>query len=311
MKKALHNPEMEANEMIPRGHFSNCQHLVTVILPPSVTSIRTEAFKNCTVLRDINLEHVIYINESAFYNSGLYKIKLLSVTHLLSQAFRKCFNLSDVIFHNSKFVHISPRVFMDCKALQNINLPERLPYISSGLFMNCKSLKTIHIPQSIRQIVFNSFKNCSLLQSIDLQNVANIGEKSFENCASLTSLNIGMSRNWSEISEYSFANCFALENIMLCNPKLIADYAFKNCVNLTEVTIKGILIDDRVQSKSFHNCTRLINWNGDSNPQLSIMILLNQQECFRNIKHFMCCYGYCFDELMVGEIISNFLINMT
>ena len=294
-----------ASESINRYIFLNYhyQNIVTVNLPLSVTRIKAETFKNCNFLNSINLENIEYIGCGAFYNTGLVSLNLLSVTCIALKAFSKCFNLKQVVImpNNTK---IASCVFMDCKKLVHINLPGKITYICSNVFKNCKSLKSITLPDSIRQITWNSFKNCTSLKNINLNNIVIIGPNAFENCRSLKSITL---QNIREISKNAFANCFRLGHIIINNPKSIDEYAFDNCVNLTSVKVTGN-VSERIRSNIFSRCRRLIHWDGNLNSQLSIMIMRNQLRCFQNIERFLHYYDNYFEEINIGKIITDFLI---
>lgn len=74
-----------------------------MVLPESITEIRSGAFENCTELSDIELPStLIYIGVSAFAKcSSLHTITIpRSVDNIDSGAFEGCRNLENVIFED-------------------------------------------------------------------------------------------------------------------------------------------------------------------------------------------------------------------
>lgn len=77
--------------------FRDCSKLTTIELPDSLTYIGEHAFRNDTALKNINLNKVQTIRESAFWNSGLTEIYLPeSLTRIDSGAFGLCNNLKKI-----------------------------------------------------------------------------------------------------------------------------------------------------------------------------------------------------------------------
>lgn len=77
--------------------FRDCSKLTTIELPDSLTYIGKHAFRNDTALKNINLNKVQTIRESAFWNSGLTEIYLPeSLTRIDSGAFGLCNNLKKI-----------------------------------------------------------------------------------------------------------------------------------------------------------------------------------------------------------------------
>ena len=108
-------PEMVEGEItIPFGitsiptkpaPFVGRQHITSLILPNSLTSISDMAFYNCQNLTSITLpENITNIASGAFWNCfNLESIKLPNgITAIKSQAFSNCVKLTEIIFEGTK-----------------------------------------------------------------------------------------------------------------------------------------------------------------------------------------------------------------
>ena len=143
---------------IRTGAFADCG-LTTVTIPPSVTTIEKEAFRNCEVLTAVNLS--------------------ANVTNVSPEAFKHCRNLDNITVDkdntvyssldgylltadketlvlfppgkaNSKFTLLPPSItkigdyaFYDCSKLENVIIPNKVAAIGKRAFGLCTNLNTI------------------------------------------------------------------------------------------------------------------------------------------------------------------------
>ena len=84
-------------QMIGQKTFKDCSKLTIINIPDSLIYISQHAFDNDTALKNINLNKVQTIKESAFWNSGLETINLPdSLTYVEQFAFGLCNNLQKI-----------------------------------------------------------------------------------------------------------------------------------------------------------------------------------------------------------------------
>lgn len=135
------------------------------IIPNSVTSIGSYAFKECISLTSIEIPN--------------------SVTSIKRNAFDNCTSLVSITIPNS-VTSIEYDCFWNCNALTSIKLPNSITSIRSGLFYNCSSLTSITIPNSVTNIESETFYGCSSLTSITIPDlVTDIGNTAFAGCKKL------------------------------------------------------------------------------------------------------------------------------
>ena len=104
--------------------FCECNQLVSVFIPKSVTSIGYQAFSGC---------------------SGLTSVRIpSSVTTIDYKAFESCYKLMSVTIPNS-VTSIGPGAFYGCSGLTSVNIPGSVTEIGDMAFYGCKKLKTIYI----------------------------------------------------------------------------------------------------------------------------------------------------------------------
>lgn len=180
---------------LPNNIFRNCSVLNTIVLPESVTSIGSEAFRECTNLEHVDFStNITFIDSYAFYNcSNLKSIEIPStVTSLGYESFGQCKKLENVTFGNdSKLVEISGWALYQT-GLKSITIPASVETIGDYAFYYCNSLNTVGFEEGshLSEIKNNAFYN-SAISSIEIpEGCLEIGECGFESCRNLSRVSI-------------------------------------------------------------------------------------------------------------------------
>ena len=244
--------------------------ITTCIVHNDTTLIHSNAFKNCSLLKDITIsESVISINDYAFYGcTNLTNLTIPeTVTRIGAFAFYGCNNLTSIVLP-SNVSEIESHTFYGCENLASITIPDNVTTIGSYAFYGCNNLTSIAIPNNVSEIESYTFHGCENLASITIPDkVSSIGTSAFEKCKSITEINfnsismndlshnnyvffgvgsneenvkVTIGKNVTKIPAYLFEKVtyitiVAFEKDSVC--KSIGDYAFNNCNEIISVTI--------------------------------------------------------------------------
>ena len=133
----------DCNAIIYKGSNSLITGCKNTIIPPTVTSISTEAFYGCSGLTTIDIPN--------------------SVTKIDYGVFYGCSDLKSIIIPNS-VKQLPNDGFRDCISLTSVYIPNSVTFIGEGTFRNCSGLSMICIPNSVTFIKKYAFEGCSSLK---------------------------------------------------------------------------------------------------------------------------------------------------
>ncbi len=135
-------------QTIGDGAFYGATRLQTLVLPESVTEIGVGAFYNAYSLRSINLEKVVTIGDSAFYNTALKTLNLQSAKKIGAFAF-------GVEGQNGADV---------AGACTSLTMPV-VEEIGAFAFLNT-SISALEIPASLRVVGMGAFGSAASLATV-------------------------------------------------------------------------------------------------------------------------------------------------
>ena len=103
-------------------------------------------------------------------------------------------------------------MFLNCKVLERIVLPNTTQEVGRSCFSGCTNLKEVVFPDTTRIIGDYAFNNCSSMDSIKLPaQLTTIDNHAFDGCQALKSISIP--KNVTLIDVYAFNNCKMLEKV--------------------------------------------------------------------------------------------------
>lgn len=196
----------DANPLTCAHHLYSDENteITDLVIPNTVTALKTYTFYNCTGLTSITIPN--------------------SVTIISSYAFSGCSGLTSITIPNS-VTSIGQYAFRGCGGLTSVTIPNSVTAIGEYAFSLCSRLTSVTIPNSVTSIGVSAFSACSGLNSITIPNsVIRIGQYAFQNCDGLTSVIIG--KAVSSIGKYAFAKCTELNDVTCMAeevPKTISD----------------------------------------------------------------------------------------
>ena len=180
--------------------FYNCQNLIYLEIPPSVTNaIPTELVYDCPKLGEVafcltnetsavkignkclryvpSLTNVVVrgngamtLGDSAFYELASIQaatlqgvVEIEGVNSSSAGAFNGCANLEQVTLIDSPLRNIGDRAFRNCAALASFAIPNTVTNIGSYAFSGCAALKSATLPEGLQSMGLQIFYNCTSL----------------------------------------------------------------------------------------------------------------------------------------------------
>ena len=240
------------------------------MIPSTVTSIGTYAFKNTALWNKAQYDEVIYAGNwvvgvkgqvmqtlfgaKTFYNLSVAELKA-GTAGIADYAFYGVDSLTNVIgLGNVK--KIGEGAFYNCTSLTKAILNDNIKEIKDYTFYNCQSLLEVNMPVLLETIGRSSFYRCSDLYAVTLvgSEVKTIKDFAFYQCANLSSINFG--RKVETIGQKAFFQCGALKEVALPNTvQTLGDKAFAYCESMTTLTLSENM--QEVGKYAFQNCSAL------------------------------------------------------
>ena len=233
--------------------FYNCENLIKVLIPNSVTSIEYGAFGECSNLSEIVIPNgVKKIGGRAFL--GCSSLEVITIPPSVIELGKAAFcGVQKVISNNARFKIDSAGVLIDTVSGKILDAPQTISkhyFVPDGVtciedcaFKNCTKLSKITLSNSVYEIKRSAFWGCSNLSTVVCpDSVTSIGSGAFRDCIKLT--NITLPTGITEIEDSTFFNCPCLTNINIPNGvKKIGDRAFCGCISLEVITIPPSVIE--------------------------------------------------------------------
>ncbi|MBO4661122.1 MAG: leucine-rich repeat protein [Bacteroidaceae bacterium] len=265
--------------------FYCCSSLTSVTIPSSVTIVEDCSFYGCSSLKSVTIGNsVTSIGDKAFANCE----ELMDVYCLAKKAPTAATTAFDGSYPNYITLHVIASVIEDYKA--------KSPWSSFGTFMAISgddpspkiqfadaAVKAICVDNwdinsdgelseaeaAEVQYIGTRFKGNSKITSFnELQyftGLTSIGDNTFYNCSSLTSVTIPNSVT--SIERLAFSGCNSLTSVTIPNSvTTISGSAFWSCSGLTSVTIPNSVTS--IEAGAFAGCGNLTTIKVvDDNPQ--------------------------------------------
>lgn len=225
--------------------FNNCNAMISISIPESISSIGKCAFSGCSKLETIDLPYGIKRLESSTFAgcNSLSSIEIPDdVTYIGNYCFESCKNLEEVKFPDN--IEILPTgIFEECAHLKRVVCPSQLKVIEPSAFRGCDSLEDVVFNNVIETIGYSAFQGCSSIQNIFLpSSIKELGTGAFENCINLKT--IKLPSNLSEINIELFKGCESLKTLEIpSNVHEISTRAFSGCSSLHKIKIPSSVVE--------------------------------------------------------------------
>ena len=221
----------------------------SVTIPDSITSIDTEAFRDCMSLASINVDSN---NEHFASQDGILYNKAKTDIILIPRDISGSVTIPDSVTSSIRLLTWSVGVnvrydyslsFYNRTRLTSVTIGNSVTSIGPQAFYCCTSLTSVIIGNSVTSIGPQAFYGCFSLTSVTIpDSVTSIGIEAFRHCTRLTSVTIPNSNRFISIGERAFSGCTSLTSVTIGNSLTSIDhYAFYGCTSLTSVTFMGIV----------------------------------------------------------------------
>jgi len=213
---------------IGESAFWGGTNIKTVELPISLETLGPKAFRNCSGITNIYVDHGTQ-NTAPFDqipNTDL--VKHLDLTHfgslssIGSECFAGCSSLTEVTT-SEKITTLNSITFQDCKAMVTANFHSNTKSIGSSCFSGCTKLANVNFSGDTVTFNDSAFNNCDALKTITLPESSKIYQKVFNSCDGLDdNVNSGggvivgsNSKFFQAASNSAFLSCPSLTRIYL------------------------------------------------------------------------------------------------
>ena len=242
--------------------FRDCSGLDTIIIGRAVSSMGQRAFSYCSNLRTVifNADSCTsmfsgsyYTNYDVFYGcDSLISLIIGSNVKIIPEYAFRGRNLSGKLIIPDALSYIGQYAFNGCTGLDSLVIGNAVAYIGQYAFYNCTGLTgTLYLP-NVDTIGYRAFYNCGGINSLILgEGVKYIGGQSFYNCNSLTGM-LNIPNSVTNIGGGAFYGCTSFGTLVIGRGvAAIGSDAFKNCIGLTYVTFNA------------DSCTSIGQYNSD------------------------------------------------
>ncbi len=233
--------------------FLENENVEYVVLPASTIEIRESAFENCTALKGVFFSD--YRHREQLVGGVLKPVKQDKydsdgklVLDGVGAPVQEFIDWSDLTLINEKAFYNCPNLeFVDFTNTKTITL-------ATKAFADCGKLeKLIDLP-SVGTMYHYAFENCVSLTELDLSGLYVSGNYVFKGCTGLTGITTGQ---YTSIGNYMFSGCTGFVNEITLHGARIGDGAFSGCVNLTGVKLvspAGVKQEFEIGAYAFEKC---------------------------------------------------------
>lgn len=219
-------------------------------LPENCRKIGAMAFKDCILLKSINLGGVTTVSDDTF--SGCTSLTEITGTENLTvigqRAFKGCASLENFAF-SKNLIEIGKEAFAK-SALKTADISKTsLTAIESGVFAECTGLTKVVLPESIERFDRSAFFGDAEISEFNFPNsLTEIGDFGLYGLSKLqypiiTDVNevVGNHTNLSTIGKYGMADCSSMTQFSLpATTTYLGDYAMAGWTSFVDLLVRNI-----------------------------------------------------------------------
>jgi hypothetical protein len=224
-KNNLQRVVINAGTRIEKNAFRSCHSLISITLPPEMTTIDASAFSNCYRLVEICNPSALEITKGSLDNGCIaqYALNVYTSAEEKSKVMTdadgyvfyadgdSCYLLAYVGEETSlqlptsclgKDYVIREYAFYMGSDITAMTIPEGVVGIASRAFLHCANIAEITFPDSLTFIGEGAFYECDKLEKVSLgRGLASVGSLAFDECYQLTQIYFrGTCEEWQQVA---------------------------------------------------------------------------------------------------------------
>ena len=253
---------------ISNSAFYNQTTLVKVIVPTTVTSMGVYCFAGCNSIEELTAP---FVGNSASDSDGLSilfhyavpstlkKVTITVQTTIPEDAFVNCRYIEEINIPET-VISIGNSAFYGCTSLLRLNstvdgelnLPDKVRTIDNFAFCELVKITKVYVPDSITSLGFALFQECTSIEEITIPFVGALkGENDEEKNRTFDSL-FANSATWRTSNNHVLPS---IKKVTITKQTSIPEYAFCNCQYIEEITI--LENTTSIGVGAFSDCTSL------------------------------------------------------
>jgi hypothetical protein len=164
--------------------FKECTLLKEIKTPSTVTAIHTHAFSYCSALSTVKLnEGLLEIGNYSFSNSNSL-INIPTTIQTIGEGALISANIITLYLPDA-IESIGEYAFYMCSNFANFRCPPLVATIPRCIFSGCKRVFSVEIPEHVILIEYEAFVHCNNLRNLALSHGTVMGRGVFINCTDL------------------------------------------------------------------------------------------------------------------------------
>jgi len=253
--------------------FAGCEYLETVILPEDIVYIGAHAFEECYSLNHFDMPtSLAFIGDYAFHACMMLgDLYIYDVAVIGEEAFSESGITSLCLFNVNE---IKTGAFVVCQRMTELVLIDT-ENIGMGAFNGCRSLKKVDITVTSTSgidlyIGDCAFQDCHSLSELDINSyvtIKSLGYQAFMDCTSLPYIDLS-NADCDTIGNSAFRDCASLSYAVIGDTvNTIGNAAFDGCRSLAYVEIGAGV--NNIGDFAFNNCLSLATLNIKSTQMMT------------------------------------------
>jgi len=219
-------------------HKTASSKVQSIVIPVTVTRIETNAFRECTQLR--NISWGTYTTRDSFFLPDYVK---MGVGVICDYAFYGDTALNTIDLSIPGVRSIGAYAFGECKNVSTLKLPRTLSEIGANAFANCTGLQTMYFYGKVNDWLNISYGDSTKETHPNYYAKTNYCSTAYDaGWGQITYTpeaisTITIDSTITSVSDYAFYNFSSIQKVTINGPGYVGSYAFGNCTSLSSLEV--------------------------------------------------------------------------